>query len=115
MASIGDVFLRLLADDKGFAADVTKKAGAAGDKAGTTMGQRMSKGITVGVSAVGAAGGAVFALAARGAAELTDAMAAFQAETGATQEELASARKSVLELSKSNLQSFDEIARTQAK
>jgi hypothetical protein len=113
--NIGDVFMRVLADMTGFEADVTKAAGKAGDKAGATLGSRLKKGMTVGLGAVGAGAGVLFSVAARGAAELTDAMARFQAETGATQEELDSARKSVLELSKTNLQSFDQIAATQAK
>lgn len=112
--NIGDVFMRVVADMSGFEADVTKQAGAAGDKAGKTLGQRMKAGMSAGLTAVGAAGGAVLAVATRGAAELTDAMAGFAAETGATQAELESARKSVLELSKTNLQSFDEIAKAQA-
>jgi hypothetical protein len=112
--NIGDVMMRVLADMDGFEADVTKKATAAGDKAGATMGQRLKRGMTVGLGAVGAGAGLLFGVAARGAAELSDAMARFQAETGATAEELKSARKSVLELSKTNLQSFDEIAATQA-
>ncbi len=112
--NIGDVFMRVLADMTGFETDVTKQASLAGDKAGKTLGQRLKVGMTAGFSAVGAGAGLVFGVAARGAAELTNAMADFQRETGATQDELESARKSVLELSKTNLQSFDEIARTQA-
>ncbi len=112
--NIGDVFMRVLADMTGFEADVTKAATKAGDKAGTTMGQRMRTGVTRGLSAVGAGAGLLFGVAARGAAELTDAMARFQAETGATSEELDRARKSVLELSKTNIHSFAEIADTQA-
>ncbi len=103
------------ADGAKLTSDVTKEAGKAGDAGAKTLGQRLGKGLSLGVTAVGTAAGAVFGIAARGAAELTDAMAKFQAETGATQEELDSARKSILELSKTNLQSFDEIASTQAK
>lgn len=41
MASIGDVFLRVLADMRGFEADIVKTAGKSGDKAGLTLGQRI--------------------------------------------------------------------------
>jgi TP901 family phage tail tape measure protein len=41
VASIGDIFLRMLADDSGFKADLIKKGVAAGDAAGLSMGQRM--------------------------------------------------------------------------
>src|SRR6186997_2759853 len=111
--NIGDVFMKVLADMSGFSADVQKQAAKAGDQAGTTFGQRMKKGMSVGLTAVGTGAGVLFGVAARGAAVLTDAMAAFQAETGATAEELESARKSVLALSATNIQSFDEIARAQ--
>jgi hypothetical protein len=40
--NIGDVFLRLQAEDQGFEKDVVKRAGDTGAKAGQTMGQRMS-------------------------------------------------------------------------
>lgn len=41
MASIGDIFLKLFADDSGFAADVERKAGAAGAKGGQSASQKM--------------------------------------------------------------------------
>lgn len=44
MSAIGDLFLRLRAEDKGFARDVDKAAAKAGDKAGKTLGSRMSAG-----------------------------------------------------------------------
>lgn len=118
MSVIGDLMLRVVADLTGFEAQVTKEGTTAGnaaaDKIGSSMGQRMSKGLTKGMALAGAGAGLLFSVAAKGANDLTNAMATFQAETGATQEELASARKSVLELSKSNIQSFDQIAAAQA-
>jgi hypothetical protein len=42
MLKIGDLLLGILVDDKGFSADLTAKAGKAGDKAGATLGQRMT-------------------------------------------------------------------------
>ncbi len=56
MSAIGDLFLRLLIDDKGFAVDLNKKAGKAGDQAGKTMGQRMTSGVK---SAVGGMKGGI--------------------------------------------------------
>ena len=43
--NIGDLFLRVIADDKGFEADLVKSTSKAGDKAGLTLGQRMSAGL----------------------------------------------------------------------
>lgn len=115
MANIGDLILGLIVDATGLRGMVVKEAQKAGDAAGTTLGQRMSKGMGTAVrSGVGAGAGLLFSVAAKGANDLTNAMAEFQAETGATQEELDSARASVIELSKTNVQSFEEIVRAQA-
>lgn len=40
----GDIIFRLLADDRGFAADLNQKAGKAGTQAGATLGQKLSGG-----------------------------------------------------------------------
>ena len=42
---IGDVFMRVLADMKDFGADIVKKGGPAADKAGKTLGGKITKGI----------------------------------------------------------------------
>lgn len=55
---IGDLFLRVLADDKGFAADLDKSASKAGAKAGKTLGSQMSQGLKQGIG-IGAGFGAV--------------------------------------------------------
>ncbi len=114
MASIGDLFLRMLADDTGFTAEVTKKAETAGTAAGSSMGSKLSAGLKVGLAAAGTAAGALFAIGAKGAGDLQNAMARFRAETGATDSEVQSAQKSILGLWGRNVQSIDEIARAQA-
>lgn len=45
MGSIADLFARLRVDDAGFEADVTKKVGKAGDKAGQSFGKRLGAGL----------------------------------------------------------------------
>jgi hypothetical protein len=110
MATIGDLFLMLKADDSGLQAQVQ----TAGTKAGGSFSSKFGSAAKVGLGAVGAAGGLLLGVAAKGGQELTDAMANFQRETGATVEELESAQHSVAELSRSNIQGFDEIARSQA-
>ena len=46
MATIGDVFLRLLADDKGFERNVVASGAKAGDKAGQTLGARLKNALS---------------------------------------------------------------------
>lgn len=90
MASIFDVFGRLLLDDKQFQADAAK----AGDKAGLTVGQRMSLALKqVGAKVIGGALAAGFGLAAKGAVELENAVASFQSATGASAQEAQAAGK----------------------
>lgn len=92
--NIGDLFLRILADDKGFQADVVKKAGAAGDEAGKTLGQRLAAGVKKhGAQVIGTALAAGFAVATKGALELENAVASYQAATGASAEEAKAAGK----------------------
>lgn len=67
MASIGDLFLKIRADGKGFEADVKKQAGKAGDAAGKTMGQRMSRGFKDVTKGFGAGLGLGAGIAAFGA------------------------------------------------
>jgi hypothetical protein len=51
--TIGDLFLRVLADDKGFEADLVKKSSATGDKAGKTLGARMASGLKTSLVTIG--------------------------------------------------------------
>jgi hypothetical protein len=48
---LGDLFLRILADDSGFTADVVKKADAAGAAGGKAVGDRLGKGAKAGLVA----------------------------------------------------------------
>lgn len=90
MASIFDVFGRLLLDDKQFQADAEK----AGDQAGLTVGKRMSMALkSVGAKVIGGALATGFGLAAKGAVELENAVASFQAATGASAQEAQAAGK----------------------
>jgi TP901 family phage tail tape measure protein len=53
MASIGDIFLRLLLDDADFQKQVVKRAEKAGQQAGMSMGAQMAAGLSKGATAIG--------------------------------------------------------------
>ncbi len=113
MASIADLYGKLLLDDSGFEAAVVKSAGSAADKASQTMGQRVSSGLgkafKVAGPAVGALGGLAFGAAIEGAGQLTEAVAKFRAETGATEEEARAAQATISGLYKTNTEGFEEL------
>jgi hypothetical protein len=67
MASIGDLFLKIKADLKGFDAELQKGAAKSGDKAVATMGGRMSKGFKEVGKGLGAGLGLGAGIAAFGA------------------------------------------------
>ena len=84
--NIGDVFLRLLVDDKKFAADVAK----AGDKAGQSLAGRLKSALSparIG-AALGAAFGAVAVAAAKLGGQVDAAFDTIRIGTGATGEAL---------------------------
>lgn len=84
--NIGDLFLRILADDVGFQADLVKKTGKAGDAAAKTLGQRLKAGLTperIGM-AMGAALGGIAAAGVRMGDKVDDAMDRIRVGTGAT-------------------------------
>lgn len=84
--NIGDVFLRLLVDDKKFAADVAK----AGDKAGQSLAGRLKSALSparIG-AALGAAFGAVAVAAAKLGGQVDAAFDTIRTGTGATGEAL---------------------------
>lgn len=119
MASILDVFGRLLLEDGGrkFVADAKAAGAKAGDAAGQSMGQRVSaglKGALGGGLRVAAAGAALaFGVAAKGALELENATARYRAETGATAEEAARAGKIINETAgrqRASLEAVTEVA-----
>lgn len=108
--TIGDVFLRLLSDSTGFQADVEKKAGPAADKAGTSLGKRLSKNMgRVVAGGIGTILGAGFSIAAKGAADLDAATQQLVANTGLTGKAADEAKGQLAGLYKNNLQGYAEI------
>lgn len=107
---IGDVLLRLLADDTGFAADVEKKADAAGAKAEASLGARVGGALkTNGLKLFGAAATGAFALATAGALKLQDATARFRAETGASADEAERMGKVINKVAGDERMSLDQV------
>lgn len=114
MASIGDVFLRLLADGTGFQADIERKAGPAADKAGQTLGKRLSSGIKANLGraiagGLGTALGAGFAIATQQGAELDAKAQQLIADTGLVGGAADQAKGQLAGLYRDNLQGFGEI------
>src|SRR3972149_5103036 len=103
MASIGDLFFTFRGDDGQLQVD----AGKAGDKAGQTLGQRLSAGAKTGAKAglvgLGAGAGALFGIASMGGAKLTETVAKYRAETGATAQEAEAAQASIGKLHTSDI------------
>jgi hypothetical protein len=114
MTQIADVYARLLLDDKEakktLTQDLPQEAAKGGQKAGQSFGGAMGTAVrtTVGAVAGGVLGG-LFGMASKATAELNTAMSVFAAETGATQDEIESAQKTISSLYRSNLQGFNEI------
>jgi phage-related minor tail protein len=115
MASIGDVFIRLVAETTGFSAQIEREAVKAGDKAGTklgqTMGQKAGRALATGI---GAAIGGVLGTASALGAELDTATKNFAADVGATAEEAALAQTQIAGLYRSNIISFQQASDTLA-
>lgn len=105
MASIEDLFFTFRGDDSQLQVD----AGKAGNKAGQTLGQRLSAGAKVGLVGLGAGAGALFGIASKGGAELTEAVAKYRAETGATAQEAEAAQASIGKLYRNNIAGFEEL------
>lgn len=99
MASLIDVFGRLLLDDegRGFVASAAKAGEQAGDQAGKSMGQRVSAGLKAGIGTgarvLAGAAAATLGVMTKGALELQEVTARYRAETGATAEEAERASK----------------------
>lgn len=109
MASIADLFFTFRGDDGQLRLDAAK----AGEVAGQTLGQRMSSGMKAGMKAglvgLGAAGGALFGVAAKGGAALTETVAKYRAETGATAQEAQAAQASIGKLYRNNVEGFETL------
>jgi hypothetical protein len=111
MASIGDIWLRVLADANGFEADLVKQTGPAADRAGATLGQKLGAGMKM---AIGAAAGALVGVATSQGAELDATMRQLQADTGMTDAAAQAAAKSIASMYAGNLQGITDIGKSMA-
>ncbi len=109
MASIGDIWLRVLADANGFEADLIRQTGPAADRAGATLGQKLGAGLKL---AVGAAAGALVGVATSQGAELDATMRQLQADTGMTDAAAQAAAKSIASMYAGNLQGITDIGKS---
>lgn len=107
---IGDLFMKILANDAGFQADLVAKATKAGDAAGASLGQSMGAAIkSHGMKIIGTALSAGLGLATKGMLDLQNVTADFRAETGATADEADRAEKAINAMSGRNIQPITEI------
>src|SRR3972149_5808327 len=105
MASIGDLFFTFRGDDGQLQVD----AAQAGDKAGQRRAAGAKAGAKAGLVGLGAGGGALFGIASKGGAELTETVAKYRAETGATAEEAEAAQASIGKLYRNNIAGFETL------
>jgi hypothetical protein len=109
---IADVFFRALLEDQQLQVDAVK----AGDKAGQTLGLRMSKTTSAALGAGLKGGLAVLAggaaIATKGMLELDGITAKFAADTGATADEAKAAGQAINEIAGRNLQSLGQVGDT---
>jgi hypothetical protein len=114
--NLAEAVVKVVGDFTGLRSQVQ----AEGDRAAQTFGQRFRSGTTralgAGLAIGGAALGAAAAVGTRGVIELDNAMADYQATTGATVEETARAAETTEELFRGNLgvDSYREAAEAQA-
>lgn len=89
------------------------------EKSGTASGSRLANALRAdfggATKVVAGSAAALFGIALKGGAELTEAMARYRSETGATAEETAEAQKATVELFKTNLEGFDVISGVMAR
>lgn len=112
MGKIADVFFQALLEDKQLQLDAQK----AGDKAGQTLGGKMSSAIGKAVTKtafLGLSAGA--AVATKGLIELDNITAQFAADTGATAEEAKQAGSAINAMAGRNIQPMEEIGRALSK
>lgn len=109
--NIGDLFLQLLADGSKLTKSVTDSAGKAGDAGAKTMNQRLSVGLKTGaVTAFGAAAAGAFTIATKGALELDNVQANFQAQTGVSAEAASHAADVINKAAGDNVLSLNEVS-----
>lgn len=117
MSSLGDIFMRLVFDDK----DMQQQATQIGETAGTAVQQSFGSAMKAGLAGTAAKLGTAVLLGAaaigtKGVLELNDAMAEYGAQTGATTEELKKAAQTTEDLFRTNLgvDSYKQAANVQA-
>lgn len=111
MASIADLFVKVVAELTGFEAEVVKGAEKAGDKAGKALSARMGANLKTGaVKAFGLAASGAFAVATKGALELAEVQRQFQSETGASAEEAKAAADTINRVAGSQQQSLEAVS-----
>lgn len=114
--NIGDLFLRLVADDSTFQAEVAKSAQSAGDKGAAVLGKSISSGFkTTAVKAFGGAAASAFALASKGALDLEDVQVDLQRETGLTADAAKDAAKQINAIAGRNVTDIQAVADAFAK
>lgn len=107
---IGSIFLKILANDTGFEADLVKKAQKAGDAAGMNLGQRMGAAVQKhGAQLISGALTAGIGLMTKGLIGLEDVTAKFAATTGVSADEADRAGKAINAMSGRNIQPLHEI------
>lgn len=111
--NIGDLILTILADGSKLEADVTRQADSAAAKAGTkaggTLGARMSSAASKGLTALGAAGGAVFAGAVEAGAKFEDQLRTINTVAGLSDDELSKVGDSIQEVSRETGKTTDDL------
>lgn len=112
--NLAEAIVKVVGDFAGFRRQIASE----GDAAGRTLGQRLKgasgTALKAGAAVLGSALAVGFAAGTKGLLELDTAMADFQAETGATADEVERASDKVLEFSQRNLQPIADISATMA-
>lgn len=107
MASIADLFGRLLLDDTGFEAEVQKSAGRAGEAASKTMGGKFSSGFKKAIG--GAALGAAFVGAVESATKFEDQLRTINTVAKVSDEQLGKIGDDIQQLSRDTGKTTDDL------
>src|SRR5689334_8507035 len=111
--NIGDLLLSLIADgsklEQSITTQATDAADKAGAKAGTTLGQRITTGAAKGMTALGAAGGAVFAGAVEAGATFEDQLRTINTVAHLPDDELHNVGDSIQALSRETGKTTDDL------
>jgi hypothetical protein len=107
---VADAYARLLVDDSQFEQQVVGAAQKAGDKAGPTLGQRLSAGIKKTLTVGGAIGGAFFAGAIESAATFEDQLRTINTITRLSDEDLRKLGEGIKEVARETGKSTEDLA-----